>query len=303
MPAITLIDAMQPHVVLGGVVDEVNKSAPELGFFPIQRLTNGLHFTSQFMVELPKFGFRRFGNGVDATKGRYEERTFKIFPFSGRLEVENAAGQAHNTGLEGLKAREVVAGARAAGIELAEQIWYGVSNEADGFPGLKAFTPFGGAYTLNAGGTTAGTASSVYGVKVGEDFIEMLIGGQGDPMMLGDWRPETLTGANGKSIEGQVASLEGFAGLAVRHKASVVRICNLTADSGKGMTSNLAYEALSLLPANQGIDAWFMSRRSLEQLRKSFITNENKEPANPTTLAGYPIIVTDNILNTDTIET
>ena len=304
MPAgrITLVDAMQHNLVLGGVVDEVNVQVPEIAQFPITRVQRGLKFTSMFLKELPTTGFRKLGDGIAASKGRYEEREFKLYLFGGRVEVEIAAGQADDEGLEGLKARHINGVTLSALREVGSQLFYGISNEADGFPGLKAFTPFGGAYTLNATGDTANTASSVYGVKFGENYASMLFGGAEDPFALGDFRRETITGNNSQPLPAEVADLEGWLGLAIKHAASVVRICNLTAQTGKGLTDALAGDAEDLLPAGIKPDVYFMSKRSRTQLRKSRSTPENVYPAMPTELNGIPIIVTDSIRDTDAIE-
>lgn len=303
MPAgrYTLVDAMQPSLVLGGVISEVTDSAPEVARFPIHQLTEGLTYRTMFLVELPTTGFRKLGNGIAASKGRYEMREFKCYLFSGRAEAEKAAGAADSGGIEAIQARAVNGTMMSAVLELGSQIFYGVANEADGFPGLKAFTPFGGAYTLNATGTTDGTASSVYGVKFGDDYARMIYA-KGDPFQLGDFRDQDILGTNSLPVPGRVADLEGWLGMQLAHKACVVRICNLTAQNGKGLTDALGGDALDLLPTGIKPDVWFMSKRSRKQLRVSRSTPENVYPDMPTELDGIPIIVTDSIEDTDSVE-
>ena len=301
---VTLIDAMQPNILLGGVVDEVAPQVPEIAQFPIFRLPSGIKFTSMFRKELPKASFTKLGDGVAATKGRYEEREFRLFLIKSRLEIELAAAQADSEGLAGMETREINAHALAALVEIGQQIFYGVSNEEDGFPGLKAFTPFGGAYTYNAAGSTSSTASSVYGVKFGDDYARLLYGGSTtpDPLNLGEFRKESITGNNGEKLEGEVATMEGWIGLQLRHMASVTRICNLTEQTDKTLTDKMGARALELLPTGIRPDVWFMSKRSLRQLRENRATPENKNPTTPTEMEGIPIITTDTILNTDAIE-
>lgn len=297
----TLIDALEPDLVLGGIINEVTQQAPEVAQFPIFTLPNGLTYRSQFLVELPSVGFRKLGDGVTASKGRWEEREFKTHLFAGRAEVEKAAGQADSGGLAAIEARATKATLLAAILELGQQIFAGITRGADGFPGLKAFTAFGGAYTYNAGGTTDTTASSVYGVKFGEEYVR-LVHGLESPMTLGDFRDQDITGNNSKPVPGRVADLEGWIGLQIAHKASVVRICNLTGDSGKGLTDKLAGKALDLLPIGMKPDVWFMSKRSRTQLRESRITPEVPYPPMPTDLEGIPIVATDSIGITDSVE-
>lgn len=298
---ITIVDAMQQNAVLGGIVDEYNKSYPASTQFPAVRLASGLKYSSQFLVELPKVGFRLPGDGIDASKARYEEREFKCYLFGGRVEVDKAAGQANSGGIMDLKARNIRAVTLAALEELEQQLFYGVTNEAAGFPGLKAFTPFGGDYTHNATGTTANTATSIYGVRFGEDYAS-LIYGEGDPLNLGEFREQDILGANNKPMPGEVADLMGWMGLQIKHKASVLRICNITADSGKTATDDLILTALDKLPTGMKPDVLFMSKRSRLQIRNSRSTPEVKVASLPTEVDGIPIIVTDAILNTDAIE-
>lgn len=298
---ITLIDAMQPHLMLGGVVVEHQKAIPALARFPITRIEQGLKYTTQFMVELPTVGFRKLGEGIAASKGRYEEREFKTALFGGRAEAEIAAYAADSGGEGAVKARVVRDTAQAALEHLDAQIFYGVVNDDDGFPGLKAFTPFGGAYTYNATGTTSNTASSVYGVKFGEDYCS-LIYGKGNPFDLGEWRKQDIIGTNSLPFPGEVADLEGWIGMAIKHKASVLRICNITAQTGKGVTDALLGAAIDLLPTKMQPDVWFMSKRSRSQLRASRSTPENVYPDLPTESNGIPIEVDDSILDTDAIE-
>lgn len=301
---VTLIDTMQRNLLLGGVVDEVAPQVPELARFPIFRLDNGIKFTSMFRKELPKASFTKLGDGVAATKGRYEEREFKLYLIKARLEIERAAAQADSEGLEGMKAREIEAHALASMVEIGQQIFYGTTNEEDGFPGLKAFTPFGGAYTYNAAGSTSSTASSVYGVKFGDNYARLLYGGSDtpDPLNLGEFYDDTVTGNNSQPLKVVAADMEGWIGLQLRHMASVTRICNLTEQTDKTLTDKMGARAIELLPTGIVPDVWFMSRRSLRQLRESRATPENKNPAMPTEMEGIPIVVTDTILNTDAIE-
>lgn len=298
---ITFIDTMQKSLTLGGIVNEVAGSYPSLGQFPISQLTSGIEYTSMFFVGLPTVGFRKMGDGQDPSKGRWEERKFKAHLFGGRVEVEKAAGIVDSEGLTALQARQARLFTEAAIKELASQIFYGVANEEDGFPGLKAFTPFGGAYTYNAGGTTSNGATSIYGVKFGEDYASMIYG-PGDPLNLGDWRPDTITGNNGKPLEGLVAQMEGWIGMALKHKASVMRICNITAQSTHTASDDMVLTALDLLPTGMRPDVFFMSKQSRKQIRDARSTPERPTAELPRDIDGIPIIVDDSILNTDAVE-
>lgn len=301
MSRITLIDAMQASLILGGVVKEHEKQVPALGRFPVLPPISGITFKSQFMVELPSTGFRNLGEGRTASKGRYEMRGFNLHLFSGRVEAEVAAYQADSGGEAAVKARAVSGTAQSALETLDAQIFYGTANDGNGFQGLKQFTPFGGAYTLDATGSSAGAATSVYGVKFGEDYAS-LVYGNGDAFNLGDWRRGDLLDADGNPYPGDMADLEGWLGLVIKHKASVVRVCNITAQTGKGVTDVLLRNATLLLPTGSQPDVWFMNKTSRAQLQDSRATPERPYAETPTESNGIPIVVDDSILSTDSIE-
>ncbi|WP_218280271.1 hypothetical protein [Verrucomicrobium spinosum] len=204
---ITIVDAMQPHLVLGNIVEENVAQTPELGVIPVRVLESGIRYNTLAMVELPTTGFRKLGEGMPASKGRYEPREHKCFLFGGRVEVERAAAAADAGGMSAIEARATRGVMLSALATLGPQIFYGTDRGADGFQGLKAFTPFGGAYTKNATGTTASTATSVFGVKLGEDYAE-LIAGQGNVFDLGEFRDQDILGTNNKPLPGRVADLE-----------------------------------------------------------------------------------------------
>ncbi|MBB5038258.1 major capsid protein [Prosthecobacter dejongeii] len=310
---LTMLDLVRPDPLIGGLVEENIIRAPELQVFEMAQLESGISYKTLHRIGLPTTGFRKINQGVDPSKSRYESREHKCFLFSGRVEYDRAAGQADSGGLAAIEARESSGVMLSSMQEIGSQIFNGVANEAEGFPGLKAFTPFGGAYTLNATGAAANTASSIYGVIMGEDYCR-LIGGAGDIFNLGDFRDETLRDENDKPFAGRAADLLGWVGLQCSAKFCVVRIANVTAEVGKGCTDNLLVTAKELLPSGFSPTFWFMSRRSRAQLRTSRSavtmaalqrTGDGVEVSAPVPTAdvdGVPIIATDSIPNTDAIE-
>ena len=298
---LTLIDAMQDNLVLGGIVVEHAKAVPALGRFPVFTIPHGIKYSSQFMVELPTTGFRALGQGRAPSKGRYEEREFRTHLFSGRAEAEIAAYAADSGGETAVKGRVVRDTAQSAMETLDNQIFYGTAADDAGFPGLKQFTPFGGAYTYDVGGSTANGTTSVYGVKFGEDYARLDYA-KGDPFNLAEWRRVELEDEDGDKYPGEAADLEGWIGLAIKHKASVLRLCNITAQTGKGVTDLKLRNALLLLPTKMQPDVWFMNKTTLAQLQDSRATPEVPYAPIPTESNGIPIVVDDSILSTDAVE-
>ena len=315
MASATLLDIakLTGNDKLVGLIEENQSAAPEVMRFPMRTIA-GTSFKTGFRTSLPTTGFRTANGGQTPSKSGFSQKLVECFIFGGIIEVDKAVALAHEDGPAAYEMIEASGVAESALRELGSQIWYGTSNESLGFPGAKAFTPFGGttavtgdALTVNATGTTATTASSVYAVKFGEKYAQ-LIGGRGNALTLSDFMDQVLADADGKKYAGRVADMTGWIGLSLQSEHSVRRICNLTADSGKGLTDTLLASLIATFPVGVIPDAIFASRRSISQLQtaRTPLTYSKGEQAKmadyPTEYMGIPIIATDSILNTDAIE-
>lgn len=287
-----------------GLIEEVLTSAPEAEAFPF-RLITGTSYPTVTRVSLPNVGFRLANEGTTATKSEFVRKLVQAYIFGGRVEADKAVAMAHEEGMESYEMIEALGTFKQSLIKLGSQIWYGTSSDADGFPGIKAALPFTAGVAdgsvINATGTTASTASSVYAVKFGAQDVT-LVGGNSQVPLLGDFRDETIYDVNNNPLPGRVADLVGWIGLQIGNINSVRRIANLTADSGKGLTTDLLDDMLNSFPVGHRPDAIFMSRRSRLQLKKDMATPERPTVPLPTEYDGIPIIATDSILNTDAIE-
>lgn len=300
-----------------GLVEENLKYAPEVGLFPA-RTISGTSYRTVMRTGLPSAGFRSANDGFDPTKSTFVNKLVETYIFGGRIEVDKAVADAYEDGASAWQAIEAMGIGEAAIRALGSQVFYGTGQDAKGFHGLKALsvfgttTPVGGdAFTINAGGTTADTASSVYAVKFGPQYAQMVVG-MGGSFDLPEFRLESITGENSKQLPGYVSDLCAWVGMQVMSENSVRRIANLTADSGKGLTDSLLASVLETFPVGVTPDAFFMSRRSRRQLQASrtvTLFGQGKGRPDqpviaplPTEYEGIPIVATDSILNTDAIE-
>ena len=322
MPSLSFLDLAKANSndAVGGIVDELVNISPELSIFPAsdELLSNpgDLGYETLHRTGRPTVTFASAGEGFDPSKSSLRLVRHECFRFGGRIEAaKHIADNWRRGGAAGYQAFEAKGVAEEALKTIGRQIWYGVSTDAKGFPGLKAFTPFGGSYTSNAAGTTATTASSVYFVKFGEAFIQLMpaLARNGMGLIdLPDFIIESILDANSKKMWGYVSELSSYLGLQTAAPHSVVRICNLTADSTKTMSDAKANAAMRLFPANFRPDAIFASRRSVNQWQDSrtftaFAMGTTRPDVpmvapRPTDYLGIPIIETDNILDTDAIE-
>lgn len=319
MSAITMLDIAKlngtdPAVDL---IEENLKYSPEVAVFPF-RTIKGTSYKTGIRTGLPTTGFRGVNEGQTPGKSTFKQLLIECFPFGGQIEMDKLAADADERGAAHIQSIESSGVTKSAFRNLGSQVWYGVTQDTKGFPGAKAATPFGtltsagDALTINAAGTTATTASSVYAVKFGEQD-STLIGGMGKSFALDEFRVQQIVAANGGKLTAYVSSLDGWIGLQIGHENCVRRIANLTADVGKGLTDALLAQLFATFPVGFVPDAIFMSRRSRTQLQTARTVvlqgNAKVRPDQPnvapipTEYDGVAIYPSDSILNTDAIET
>lgn len=299
-----------------GLIEENLKFTPEIGLLPFRTIT-GTTYKTGVRTGLPATGFRAANEGQTAGASTFRQQLIEAYIFGGIIKADKAVADAYDRGATAWQAIEASGVMQSAMRNLGSQLFYGVTSDAKGFPGLKASTTYGAsttngdALTVNAGGSTSSTASSVYLVKFGEQHVQ-LIGGNQKAWELGDFRVQIVQDSNSKDYEAYVAGLTSWIGLQIGHENCIRRIANLTADSGKGLTDTLLATALATFPVGYRPDAIFASRRSVTQLQvaRTVVLNGNAKvrpdqpnvAPRPTEYEGIPIIETDSILNTDAIE-
>lgn len=296
-----------------GLIEENRTVVPELDVIP-GRTIKGTTYKVGVRDAFPGVGFRLANEGATYTKSTFLNRLFQTYILSGNIRVDCAVATAFEDGPQAWMAIEAAGIMRQAMIELGKQIFYGLSEDAKGFPGLQAvhtsYSALLGTDKLevDAGGTTASTGSSVYGVKFGPQDVQLIFG-SGTTFDMGEWMSQMVNdGVAGQDYKAYVNSLTAWVGLQVGSKYSVGRLKDATADSTKGVTDAKLAELLSLFPTGSVPDVWFMSRRSRYQLQASRTATSNTSGNSgkpmgplPTESNGIPIVVTDSITNTEAL--
>lgn len=282
-----------------GLIEESIQVHPEIEL-AAARTIRGREYKTLVRTSLPSVGFRHANEGVAATKSTYENRLVETFILDTRFEADRAVADSYEDGAEAYIAMEGIAKMEASLRTLGKQFYYGQSNDAKGHGGLAGVVD--SAFVLDATGTTANGATSVYAVKFGVQDVTW-VWGQDGMLELGEVRVESITDPNGNRYDAYVQTMVAYPGLQVGSKNSVARLCNLTTQAGKGLTDDLIYDLLGVFPAGVVPDVLLMNRQSLRQLRQSrTATNATGAPAPmPSEVAGVPIAVTDSILLTEAI--
>lgn len=316
----TLLDIAKINGADGGLVelaDEAARSVPEISGMAYagaklvkidgvgaSRDIKGTQYKTLIRTGNPTFAFRNAGAGVVPSKSTFENRLVECFIANARWTADKAVADACEDGAPAYIAEEAAAVLTATFMGLAAQFYYGrgTGGHSLGHPGLVDSVDSD--LVVDAGGTTASIASSLWAVKFGPRDVQWVLGG-GGKLAVDDVRTETITDPadSTKFLTAYVQELLAWVGVQVKSKYSVGRIRDLTTDSGKGLTDALIGSLMSKFPVGVVPDALFCSRRSMEQLRASrtATSSTGKEADVPTDWQGIPIIRTDSILDTEAL--
>ena len=311
MPQANLLDIakLNGSDTIVGLIEETLTYAPEVQIMPA-RTIRGTSYKIASRVSYPGVGFRAANEGSTPTKSEFENQLIECYILSGAVQADLAVARAYEDGEQAWKDIESVGVMRQAMIELGSQVIYGTTADAKGFPGLQAIhTAFNSGLVVDAGGTTGGTASSVYGINTDTQGVQLVFGA-GTTFELGEWRIENV--GTSSVYPAHVANLTAWVGMQVGSKYSVGRLKDATADSGAGVTDAKLAELLSKYPVGYRPNYWLMNRRSAYQLQvsrsASSVQNGVKTSSGaeifaplPSESNGIQIVITDSIANDEAL--
>jgi hypothetical protein len=302
MPVPTLLDIaiMNGSDAVVGLVEETIKAVPEVRI-GAARTIKGTQYKTLVRTALPIVGFRAANQGSAGVKGTYENRLFETFIFNPRWECDKAVANSHEDGPAAFIALEAMGIMEAAFQWLGKQFYYGIPNDALGFPGLLAGYDATN-MVVDAAGTTASTGSSAWLVRFGPRDITWIYGQNGE-LALAPLQEQRVLDASNNPYTAYVQEILARPGVQFTRKYAACRIKKLTADSGKGLTDALISQALAKFPTGLPPDCIFCSRRSLQQLQASrTATTPTGAPAPiPQESFGIPIYPTDSIIDTESL--
>lgn len=312
MPMPTLLDIIKRNGTddAVGLIEEASKAVPEVQL-GAARTIGGLNYKTRVRTAVPSVGFRKHGSGSPVVKSTFEQRLIECYLMNPPFEVDKADADSSEDGAAAYLAEEALGITEGAFQSLGKAFFYGdvaTFGLADAFPGLlQAYdsTLVTGMH-IQAGGTTAATASSVWAVRFGVQDVKWVLG-EGGKAEVSDVIEVRLTDDNDNPFMGYHQELYLRPGLQVGSVYSVGRISQLTADAGKGLTDLLLDDLLEKFPAGKPPSMLFMTRRSRKQLKNSrTATTPTGKPAEwPDTVDGpegpIPIKTTDSISNVETL--
>jgi len=250
----------------------------------------------------PTAGYRDLNDGRENTKATYTKVTQALKLYDASFSIDK--GLLKSASGDALRTREARDHLAAAFADAENQIIYGTGGDSDGYNGFAneaTVAAFDDTMVVDAGGTTATTGSSVWAVRSGESAVSVVYGG-GGRIMVDEEYPTTLTGTTG-IYDAMRTPILFWAGVQVATSLDLARIINITEDSGKTLNDDMLADLKGLFPVGRGPSMLVMSRRSLTQLQKSrTATNTTGAPApTPTDYEGIPIVVSEQLSNTEAI--
>ena len=120
-----------------GLIEEVQTYSPEV-MLGAARTIKGLSYKTLIRTALPTTAFRNANEGVAASKSTWENRVIECFTLNPRWECDKAVADRYEDGAQAFIALEADGIMRAAMLTLGSQFYYGVANDAKGFPGVLA---------------------------------------------------------------------------------------------------------------------------------------------------------------------
>lgn len=289
---------------LAGMIEENRDHAPEMALIPGFTIP-GTTFKTVIREEVPEGGFKDAGGGVVIGKNRYRNDIVETFPYENHLGDTLDIARGYRRGEAAWLTLQESGAVKGAMQKFGRQLYYGRNGTGDskGHPGLvDSYNK--DKMTVDAGGTTANTCSSVWFLSFGdmEDGKVSYVFGNETVMEFGEWMKQRVEISTGKFAMSWVNALLAHVGVQFLDIHAVGRIKKLTEDAGKGLTDKLGHAMLEKFPVGMTPDIALMTKRSRRQLQDSRTnTQQPGAVALPTDIAGIPIAVTDSILNTEAL--
>lgn len=266
-------------------------------------------------VTLPTAQFRIPNKGTTTSKSIYKKEVKQMLFVDTILNVDEAIWDADDASVGTVWMNEAAGALQAAAILIGQQTYYGQSADANGFIGLRSQLAF-----VAKGGATTNSTSAYLLWEDTKEGVRYDVGKNGSFSISAPQRQQ-IQDASSNPYFAYVGNLKGYVGLFVGSNLSVFGCTGLTTTvsnpATNGLTDALAQQLYSNIPEKRRNKLrWYMNRTSeavLQQNRNAMTpatgvaqyqpAGSDGRPAYaplPDYLAGWPIVITDSILNTET---
>lgn len=275
------------------MIEEVIAPYPELQHADIRPIP-GRMIKAKVRRSVPTVPFRGANRGTVAIHGERVQKIFETYIMNPRWEVDKAIADSYPEGREVLIAEEAQDILDGSHKTLATEYYYG-DGTGDNMLGLFAQLP--ASMHVDATGTDAGSlVTSVVMAAYGPNNVQILMGNNSD-LTVSDVREESVTShtdtdtGEAAKYTAYVQELLAYPGVKLGRDFAAARLCNLTDQTGKGLTDALLDSLYSKFPSGMRPAHIYANRTAIMQLytaRKSASANPENVPL-PTEWNGIPI--------------
>jgi hypothetical protein len=287
-------------------VTDLLDEAPLLKVLFAQVASNGTLHKYLKQTVASSAAFRAPLNGLAKTNSQDELVTDTLKLIDGSFATDVALADAFKGGRDAWLQLELVRTLRQVMANLEKQVIYGVGADAAGFAGLHdnaQLDAIADAMVIAAGtaGSSVGAQTSVYFLRSGKDDCSFILGNDGKFVVEDEPTIVRHPGADSGFYPALFVPVTGWGGFQIGGAYSAARVCNIET----ALTDDDIADGLALFPASRMPNLIVMNRKARNLLRKSrTATNPTGQPAMlPNEFDGIPIIVTDQVLSTEAVET
>lgn len=249
-----------------GLLEDTIIYAPELGAI-MGRPIDGTQYKT-IHRSLPTVAFRQANNGSDTVKGLYRDSLHECSIIDAQIQADSAVVDAAAPG-DGPQSDigdplfdEASGVIQGVYITAGAQLYYGTSNDANGFGGMAPFlgslnpatntTPV----CVSATGSSSNVQTSAYFLWENIRGAHFIFGKNRGLTMMPEWRLQQVLGANSKPLTALVNNIQGWLGFAINHPLSVARLANINwGTDSKPCTDAFIAKVLSWLPLTMQAEA------------------------------------------------
>lgn len=310
-----------------GLIEDVTTLAPEFSTFSAVT-REGTWYEIASRTTLPTAQFRYVNSGVATSKSTYKKQVKEMFNLDVQLQQDEAVWRADPANIGPLWQLEAAGAMRSSGILLGQQTWYGTSADAKGFPGVRDQL----SYQVKLAGTTNSTSAYLIWMDAKEGArFDVGMGGQ---FAISAPRLQQVLDGSSNPFMAYVGNLQAWVGLNVGSSYACWAVTGITTTLAQWLTDDVVAQLIAKIPvARRQNLRLFINRTSeatLQRSRQTTLTGyavgaTGGNPAAiasggvggvslqyadaagrpafsplPTMTNGYPITLTDSILDTET---
>lgn len=287
------------------LIEENVKVRPELTIIDADTLA-GTEMSLSVRTDLPSVAFTRPNEGVGTSKSRFVNRIFQCANLDAIIKCDLRVLKkfGSNSPAAGRWMSAEQSGFVESAMRLAcRQFYYGINQDAKGFPGLIAQSATDADHVLDATGSED-KKTSIWLIAAGPNKLQWLFG-EDRTLVFDEWFKQTIAAEDDstKQIEAMISWMHWAPGMRLANKNAAFRIKNITTQANKTATFAQMFAAIEIMRDELGMEPThiLMSNRSREQLRLSLVTDLLPNPPLPTEFEGVPIVHTSSISNTEQI--